>query len=241
MTKPTKNFILSEIRRTAEKNGGKPLGRERFCTETGIKPTDWTGKYWARWGDAIKEAGLEPNRMNSLIPDEVVLERCAGLVREIGRFPVSNELKMRASAGPEFPCHNVFRRFGGMAELKDRVRKYFEDRGERAMAALCMPVAKKETVLEESGNDEEEQFGFVYLIKMGKNYKIGRSNSVGRRQYELAIQLPEKTKLIHQIQTDDPEGIERYWHQRFAHRNTNAEWFTLTSQDIQAFRRRKFM
>ena len=33
--------------------------------------------------------------------------------------------------------------------------------------------------------------GFVSLMKSGKYHKIGRSNSAGRREYELGIQLPE--------------------------------------------------
>lgn len=46
----TKDFILKEINRTAQANGGKALGRQRFIDETGIKEYDWKGKIWARWG-----------------------------------------------------------------------------------------------------------------------------------------------------------------------------------------------
>lgn len=50
-----KELILNEIKRTAEANGGAPLGQTRFSQDTGIKVTDWHGKYWARWGSRILE------------------------------------------------------------------------------------------------------------------------------------------------------------------------------------------
>lgn len=48
----------------------------------------------------------------------------------------------------------------------------------------------------------------MYLLRSGRFYKIGRSNAVGRRERELAIQLPERAALVHSIKTDDPSGIE---------------------------------
>ena len=61
----TKEHIIGEIRRTANANGGVPLGWRRFEEETGIKYHDWYGKFWASWGDAVREAGFEPNRLNA--------------------------------------------------------------------------------------------------------------------------------------------------------------------------------
>jgi hypothetical protein len=84
--------------------------------------------------------------------------------------------------------------------------------------------------------------GQVYLMKAGSHYKIGRSNAAGRRAYELAIQLPERLEVVHVLDTDDAVGIEKYWHNRFASRRANGEWFALTKADVNAFKRRgRFM
>lgn len=83
--------------------------------------------------------------------------------------------------------------------------------------------------------------GAVYMLKLGRHYKIGKSFRVPQRHREIAIELPQKPDVIHVITTDDPSGIELYWHTRFAAKRTNGEWFALTREDIRAFKRRRFM
>ncbi len=83
--------------------------------------------------------------------------------------------------------------------------------------------------------------GFVYLMRSGRHYKIGKTNAVGRRERELAIQFPEEVVQVHAIRTDDPGGIEEYWLKRFGDRSQGGEWFQLSANDVAAFKRRKFM
>ena len=71
--------------------------------------------------------------------------------------------------------------------------------------------------------------------------EIKRTASVGRQEYELSLPLPEKAVMVHVIKTDDPGGIEVYWHSRFALKRKNGEWFDLECSDVSAFKRRKFM
>jgi hypothetical protein len=108
--------------------------------------------------------------------------------------------------------------------------------------AICAPLAVPAEAAAAPAEDEAAPLvGYVYLLKSGKYYKVGRSNAPGRREYELTIQLPERVVTVHTIKTDDPIGIERYWHQRFSERRKNGEWFALRREDVSAFRRRKFM
>ena len=241
----TKQHILSEISRTAAGNGGIPLGTARFLAETGIKSSDWHGKYWARWGDALKEAGFIPNQLNAARSDEDLLGNLATLVRELDRFPVMGEIRLKARTDPEFPSHNTFARFGGKRALAARLQRFCQGRGESHLADLCADAISAAAEASEpegrAAEDANEELGYVYLMKAGRFYKIGRTNSMGRREYELSIQLPERAKVAHLIKTDDPAGIEEYWHRRFHERRKNGEWFELSAQDVAAFRRRKFM
>jgi len=236
----TKNHILAEIRRTTAENGGMPFGQQRFSAATGIRKADWHGRFWVRWGDAVREAGFQPNEFTSAVPEANLLRKLAQLTGELGHMPVDGELKLKARTDPAFPSHSTFRRLGNKGAMAARLRAFCISQGREDLAALCPSTADQAPVAE-AVVTSDSSFGFVYLMRSGRFYKVGRTNAVGRRERELAIQLPEKVQLVHSIKTDDPIGIEAYWHRRFQDRRKNGEWFQLTAQDVSAFRRRKFM
>jgi Meiotically up-regulated gene 113 len=238
-----KQHILAEIARTAKENGGVPLGRGRFLEQTGIKEADWLGKHWARWGDAVQEAGFAPNTLKVPYEDSALLEKYIGLLRELGRMPVKGEILLRATQDKKFPSHTTFiNRLGTKARQIERLVEYCSGKPDYSDVLALLPIAA-EGVVEATSEPQSaaEAIGFVYLLKAAKYFKVGRSSSFERRLRELAIQLPERATTVHVIRTDDPVGIELYWHRRFESKRRNGEWFELNAQDVKAFKRRKFM
>jgi hypothetical protein len=237
-----KDSILREIKRTAEANGGRPLGWRRFLTETGIRETDWLGTHWARWNDAVREAGFFPNRLQQAYEKEVLLDKLAILALELGRLPNRGDLRFRAARDPGFPNPKTFSRLGGKRQVVTQLADFCRKRSDyEPVVDLCQPVLAAATTRASGDRPSDAALGYVYLLKSGRYYKVGRSNAVGRREYELGLQLPEPAKLVHRIATDDPPGIEAYWHRRFAQKRKNGEWFELAASDVGAFKRRKFM
>ena len=229
--------ILDTIRRTAQANGGVPLGEDRLA-QIGIPPAVW-GRYWPRLTAAQREAGVMPNKANEPHPEEDALARLVSLTRELGAIPTSRERIVKHHQDASFPSERVWKRLGPRTRLLARLIKYARDHpGHDDVLALCS--AQADLGQAPASTVPTPAFGSVYLLKgPGSRYKIGRTNAFGRRRRELAIQLPFETRKVHVIETDDPEGVEAYWHQRFASRRINSEWFELQAEDVAAFKRWK--
>jgi hypothetical protein len=234
------DHILKEIRRLATLNGGQPPGQALFVRETGIGESQWRGKFWARWGDALLEAGYEPNLWTRRLDSNEVLMGVIAACRHYGRFPTVAEIKMYRKSDPSIPSPaTITEHFGGRSNLIATLAQHvIENDGYADIAAMLPSVPQPPSEPYPSQTKLPE--GFVYLIKSGDFYKIGRSDDIERRFKEIRIAMPDKATLLHTIRTDDPAGIEAYWHRRFAEKRANGEWFKLTSLDISAFKKRKY-
>jgi hypothetical protein len=230
--------ILNEIRRLAKANGGQPPGARLFEQQTGIRQGAWRGVYWARWGDAVTEAGLQPNAAIAKIEEEFFLEKIAQMCRQLGKVPTAMEFRIFGRTHPDLPNHkSVYRRFHSTANMLRRLAEWTGAKDSYSDVATMLAGTVSDAEIEVKRSVD----GFVYLIRWGANYKIGRGNQLERRVKQVRTGLPESGTLEHAIRTDDPPGIEAYWHRRFADRRAeNGEWFKLTASDVAAFKRRKF-
>ena len=230
--------IVRKIRQLAEANNGRPPGRMTFERETGIREGAWRGVYWGRWGDALTEAGFAPNAKSEAIDEKILFEKLVSAFRHYGRVATEAELRMYRKIDKNFPAHTTFsNRFPSKAEMLIRLREWAisSKKYEDVAAMLDGYVANTPLTATTPRVD-----GYVYLLGSGAYFKIGRSDDLERRVKEIRVALPDSVSLIHSIQTDDPAGIEAYWHRRFADRRANGEWFKLSPADIAAFKRRKF-
>jgi hypothetical protein len=238
-----KQEIIEEIKRTAKLNNGKALGEQRFKNETGIKKNDWFPHYWFRWGDAVKEAGLIQNQYITAINTDDAIEKLINLIKELGHFPIEGEMLRKKKQDSTFPHSGVLRsKFGNKKNLAAAVVKYCQTRdGFDDVIEICSEHLGEDepTLADDAQTEQAEGDGFVYLMKSGRYYKIGRTDAVGRRHNEIKTQMPDEVEVVHHIRTDDPSGIEAYWHKRFTAKRKNGEWFDLSRTDINAFKRRK--
>jgi hypothetical protein len=207
------------------------------------------GVYWARWGDALIEAGFKPLEWNTRLDEKEILDAIVGLVRKYDRYPVRAEIQIESRNSTSIPVPNTLRRrLGTRAEVIRKLSEYCSS-GEE-FADVRTILAKELTKVVPRKPDEEvadfskdqKHAGYVYLVKSGKLFKIGWSENHWRRKSELHKQTAEGITEVHTIVAiDDPQGIEKYWHERFDAKRQHGEWFDLSPEDVTAFKRRKYM
>jgi len=239
-----REFIISEIKRLARQNGGQPPGVKVFEKQTGIKTSDWYGKFWARWNDAVAESGFDRKQLTSAYDTNITFTKYAEFIRELGHWPVTGEIRLKATNDAQFPYHNTLdSHLGKQSERAKNIVDWCREKGGfEDVIEICHPHIKLVEPTNQSDLENNDGInGFVYLVKSGKRHKIGKTNNLDRRQYEIGLHLPDELIHIHSIETDDPAGIEAYWHNRFKSKRLRGEWFELSSNDVKIFRRRRFM
>jgi len=141
----------------------------------------------------------------------------------VGSTIVETNLYCRSVAWrpPPYTCKRCKQQFWSLTEMND------------PWGEICRSCSTGASA------QESPQFvpcGHVYLLRAGSYYKIGMSRDFESRFDQIRLQLPFAVKEVHRIETDDPEGIERYWHERFSKKRTNGEWFELSDEDVRIFR-----
>jgi hypothetical protein len=229
--------ILEEIKRLAKANGGISPGGKTFENATGIRRHDWLGKYWSKWSDAVTEAGLKPLEKSKKIERSFIFSKLAEIVKHYKREPTRAEIEMYRQVDSSLPWYpTLLEHFGSKIEMVAALRDWAKVSDGYDDIVAMLP--ENQTFEKNTSSTITE--GYVYLIKSGAFYKIGRGDELEKRVKQIRTALPDSSTLEHSIRTDDPPGIEAYWHRRFAEKRANGEWFKLSTIDVVAFRKRKY-
>lgn len=237
----TKVAILSEIQRLAQLRGGR-IGLAAFLKATGIPEKQILGKHWATWNEALMEAGIKTTSFSKpKTPEASIFEAVALFVLRLGKWPTENELALERRRDSSFPSLNVIRRLRKTGEFQSKLMDHCANRQDLARVKAIAAQQPMPDMDEKPSNGRAPVQGYVYMMRSGRRYKIGHTNSPVRRHREVRLELPDPTYLVHSIETDDPKGIEAYWHHRFdAKRVRDTEFFKLDASDVAAFKRRKY-
>jgi len=183
--------------------------------------------------------------MDTAFDKDFLLGNLALAVRDMGKFPTAAELAIYGRKRESFPPAKAYQRhFKAKARLVRALSEYCERNGNLSdVLKLCGLITETETEPKKGPEKIGKPIiaGYVYLMRSGRYYKIGKSNHVGRREYQIGLKLPEPVSTIHSIATDDPDGIETYWHNRFSSKRAQGEWFSLNQDDVRVFKTRNFM
>lgn len=78
--------------------------------------------------------------------------------------------------------------------------------------------------------------GYVYLLKSGPAYKIGRAREVDARIKQISPVLPYPVEVVHTIPSNNVVRAEAHYHQMFASKRLRGEWFDLSDADVWQLR-----
>lgn len=80
--------------------------------------------------------------------------------------------------------------------------------------------------------------GVVYILKSAYGYKVGRTRSIPDRMRAFGVKLPFIYTIPLVAWFEDCHEAESRYHQRFASKRINGEWFDLDAEDIELIRLR---
>lgn len=81
-------------------------------------------------------------------------------------------------------------------------------------------------------SQRRDKEGYVYLLKSGDSYKIGKSIDVNKRMKNISPIMPHRVTLIHSFKTDNMDVEESRLHQMFDNKRLLGEWFALNEEDV---------
>jgi hypothetical protein len=247
MNSKSKDQLIALLQESARSNGDCPLGANAFFRQTGLsKQTLWDVGIRS-YGDLCEIAGYQRNELKKSIDTDRLLESLAVLTEKLGRYPDTTDRHIAHRSDSTFPSSRAFLTAQKKNGSLDRqLQAWCRSRPQYATALKIVDAKLSQAETSRPPSQTKKIVaGYVYLLRYGntgRDYKIGMSDDAGRRHSQLSGMFPGDLRIVHVIETDDPRGIERYWHERFDTKLVKGkkEIFRLDASDVSAFKSRKY-
>jgi len=99
---------------------------------------------------------------------------------------------------------------------------------------------KKKALSNDKEGKKWKKSGYVYLLKSGGLYKIGRAENFKQRLGFYKTENPFNVEVIAQFYVEDSIKTERLLLDTFKNKKVKGEWFNLNDKDIQKFQKLRF-
>jgi hypothetical protein len=243
-----KEDIKKKLLKYAKELGKTPSEKVFYeYAEIGIYDLKRCG--YPNYGELVRDVGLPPNKFDKTKYNPGQLRKLfIKVIREEGKWPTRGLLDIRHFSNKNFPDSSTFyKNLGQVKNLALNILEFIEDKqGYDDIAVICnSTLSEFENDIQEATDVDKGGVGYVYLLKSSLNnavaYKIGKTKNLEQRIKQLR-QPSNVEELIHPIKTDDIDGVEQYWLNRFSNKRLypnrpKDEWFKLNASDVKAFRR----
>jgi hypothetical protein len=116
---------------------------------------------------------------------------------------------------------------------QDRTQRFLEEASEEK--ENISRKGEKENISRKGEKENISRKGFVYLIKCGELYKIGKTTNLERRIKEFAVGNPYPLILVTSRYSLDIDSLERSFHIYYRKKRIKGEWFELNAEEVLFF------
>ena len=140
----------------------------------------------------------------------------------------------------DYGLHELWAEIFGNMELRDHVRSARRPIGQVRKNSSRSIEPERLIPIEVVGDAVSgPNAGVVYVLKSAYGFKVGRTRNIPARMRAFGVHLPFVYTIPLCVWFEDCHSAERRYHQIFAHKRINGEWFDLNDSDIQQIRLRK--
>ena len=182
-----------------------------------------------------------------------VIQGGSGTVRSVDWRPTSARIDVDSAQGAKFwesgafafastkvadyGLHELWQEHFGM-ELRDSTPNIVRP-VRLAIQRQSMVAPERLNPIEVAGTPTSgPRAGVVYVLKSALGFKVGRTANVPARMRAFGVKLPFIYTIPLCAWFEDCHEAERRYHQRFAGKRINGEWFDLGDEDVEAIRAR---